>query len=338
MLRKTKAIRILVDEQKHTEIKAAAERQRYRTLSSYVTDLIERDLQAHPAGTPSTETTAITRLQRQLVSDADPKPVRSLSGITDFLLAIDIGNTNVHFGLWIDGEWVITWRARTVPDKMPDEYAVLLGNFLESSDLTFAAISGVAISSVVPRLTTSFVELVQRYIHVEPLVVTHQTKTGVRIDIDQPAQAGADRIVNSAAVVALYGAPAIVIDFGTATTFDIVSPDGAYRGGAIAPGINISQDALVNNTARLHKVDLLPPPCVIGTNTIHAMQSGIFLGYVAMIEGMVKRFKVAMHDEHVQVIATGGLAILFNENTDAIDLIAPELTLEGLRVIYQMNQ
>jgi len=336
---KSKAIRILVDEQKHAQVKALAERQRYPTLAAYVSHLIERDLQAQPEGTP-----AARPVVKQLVADADPKPIRSLSGITNFLLAIDVGNTNVHFGLWHGaqdtepGEWVITWRARTVPEKMPDEYAVLLSNFLESADLTFATISGVAIGSVVPRLTTTFVELVERYIHVEPLVVTHETKTGVRIDIDQPAQAGADRIINSAAVVALYGAPAIVIDFGTATTFDIVSPDGAYRGGAIAPGINISQDALVNATARLHKVDLLPPPCVIGTNTIHAMQSGIFLGYVAMIEGMVKRFKVAMHDEHVKVIATGGLAVLFNESTDAIDLIAPELTLEGLRVIYQMNR
>lgn len=271
-------------------------------------------------------------------SEASPKPVRSLKGIKNCLLAVDIGNTNVHCGLWHGGEWVISWRARTVPDKMPDEYAVLLGSFLESSSLTYNAISGVAIGSVVPRLTLTFVELVQRYIQVEPLVVTHRTKTGIRVEIDQPEQAGADRIINSAAVVALYGAPAIVIDFGTATTFDIVSADGAYRGGAIAPGINVSQDALVSKTAKLHKVDLVPPPCVIGTNTIHAMQSGIFLGYVAMIEGMVKRLKAAMQDESVKVIATGGLAVLFQENTDAIDLIAPELTLEGLRVIYEMNQ
>ncbi len=273
----------------------------------------------------------------QVISEA-PKTVASLAGLTGALLVLDIGNTNVTCGLWHGGKWRITWRARTVPDKMPDEYAVLLASFLESADLTYAAISGVAISSVVPRLTTTFVELVQRYIHVEPLVVTNRTKTGVRIEIDQPEQAGADRIVNSAAVVALYGTPAIVIDFGTATTFDIVSADGAYRGGAIAPGIVVSQDALVSHTARLHKVDLQPPPCVIGTNTIHAMQSGIFLGYVAMIEGMVARFKAAMNDQNVQVIATGGLAVLFNENTDAIDLIAPELTLEGLRVIYEMNQ
>lgn len=253
------------------------------------------------------------------------------------LLAIDIGNTNVTLGLWHQDKWLFSWRARTVPDKMPDEYAVLLRSFLEGADLTYAAISGVAISSVVPRLTLAFAQLVRRYMQVEPLIVTHKTNTGVRIEIDQPEQAGADRIVNSAAVVALYGAPAIVIDFGTATTFDVVSADGAYRGGAIAPGIDISQDALVNHTARLHKVDLQPPPCVIGANTIHAMQSGVFLGYVAMIEGMVARLKAAMQDETVKVIATGGLAVLFDQNTSVIDLIAPELTLDGLRIIYDMN-
>jgi type III pantothenate kinase len=221
---------------------------------------------------------------------------------------------------------------------MPDEYAVLLRNFLSSADLGYRAISGVIISSVVPPLTGTFVELVQRYIEMEPLVVTHQTKTGIKIAIDQPEQAGADRIVNTAAVVALYGGPAIVIDFGTATTFDVVSADGAYRGGAIAPGIVIAHDALVERTARLHKVDLVPPPCAIGTNTIHAMQSGIFWGYVSLVEGLVARLKQAMGDEKIMVIATGGLAPLFDQHTDVIDLIAPELTLDGLRIIYEMNR
>jgi type III pantothenate kinase len=221
---------------------------------------------------------------------------------------------------------------------MPDEYAVLVRNFLSSADLGYAAISGVIISSVVPPLTRTFVELVRRYMEMEPLVVTHQTRTGIKIAIDQPEQAGADRIVNTAAVVALYGGPAIVIDFGTATTFDVVSADGAYRGGAIAPGIVIAHDALVQRTARLHKVDLEPPPCAIGTNTIHAMQSGIFWGYVSLVEGLVARLKTAMSDEKIRVIATGGLAALFDQHTDVIDLIAPELTLDGLRIIYEMNQ
>ena len=254
------------------------------------------------------------------------------------LLAIDIGNTNVHLGLWRDHTWRPTWRARTVPDKMPDEYAVLIRSFMEGDGLSFDQISGVVIGSVVPRLTAAFLELSRRHIGIEPLVVTNQTRTGIVVDIDQPEQAGADRIVNSAAVHALYGGPAIVIDFGTATTFDVVSADGAYQGGAIAPGINLAHDALVSRAARLHKIDLVPPPSPIGRNTIHAMQSGIFLGYVSLVEGLVQRIKATMNDERVKVIATGGLAPVFQAQTDVIDLIAPELTLDGLRVIYELNQ
>lgn len=257
------------------------------------------------------------------------------------LLAIDIGNTNVHLGLWQGNAWALSWRARTVADKMPDEYAVLVRNFLNSADVKAEAITGVVIASVVPPLTSAFVELVRRYYKIDPLVVTNKTNTGVTIAIDQPEQAGADRIVNAAAVVAFYGGPAIVIDFGTATTFDIVSKNKEYRGGAIAPGIGIAHDALVSRAARLHKVDLLPPPSPIGRNTIHAMQSGIFWGYVAMVEGLVIRLRQAMIDqgetEPIKVIATGGLATLFKEYTEVIEEIASELTLDGLRYIYELN-
>lgn len=254
------------------------------------------------------------------------------------LLAIDIGNTNLHLGLWRDGAWRPSWRARTVAEKMPDEYAVLIRNFLEGDGLSFDHISGVVISSVVPRLTAAFTDLSKRHIGIEPLVVTNQTNTGIRVEIDIPEQAGADRIVNSAAVHALYGGPAIVIDFGTATTFDVISADGAYQGGAIAPGINLAHDALVSRAARLHKIDLVPPPSPIGKNTIHAMQAGIVLGYASLVEGLVQRIKAAMNDERVKVIATGGLAAVFQAQTDVIDLMAPELTLDGLRVIYELNQ
>jgi type III pantothenate kinase len=260
-----------------------------------------------------------------------------MPALSSNILAIDIGNTNIHFGLWRDNAWAFSWRARTVSNKMPDEYAVLLRNFLTSADLTYQVITGVIIGSVVPPLTSAFVELVQRYIGIDPMVVTNETRTGVRLAIDQPEQAGADRIVNAAAVVALYGGPAIVIDFGTATTFDVISADGAYCGGAIAPGIMVAHDALVSRTARLHKVDLIPPPNPIGGNTIHAMQSGIFWGYVSLVEGLVARIKKAMSDEPIKVIATGGLAPLFNQHTDVIDTIAPELTLDGLRIIYEKN-
>jgi type III pantothenate kinase len=254
------------------------------------------------------------------------------------LLAIDVGNTNIHFGLWNGSSWQLSWRARTIADKMPDEYAVLLRSFLSSAGLTYESVSGVIIGSVVPPLTLAMVEMAQRYLRTEPLVVTHQINTGVKIDIEQPQQAGADRIINAAAVVALYGGPAIVIDFGTATTFDIVSRDGAYRGGAISPGIALAHDALVSRAARLHKVDLVPPPSPIGANTIHAMQSGIFWGYVSLVEGLVARLKAAMNEPDAKVIATGGLSALFQQHTTVIDTIAPELTLDGLRIIYGLNR
>lgn len=254
------------------------------------------------------------------------------------LLAIDIGNTNVHLGLWNGDGWRLSWRARTVADKMPDEYAVLVRNFLDTADVGYGAITGVIISSVVPPLTLAFSELTRRYLNQEPLVVRHDTKTGVQIDIDQPEQAGADRIVNAAAIVAKHTYPAIVIDFGTATTFDVISKEGALIGVAIAPGVGVAHDALVSRAARLHKVDLVPPPSPIGRNTIHAMQSGIFWGYVGLVEGIVKRIKDDMPDEHIHVYGTGGLAVIFNQHTDVIDEILPELTLDGLHAIYELNR
>jgi type III pantothenate kinase len=254
------------------------------------------------------------------------------------LLAIDIGNTNIHLGLWRDDSWAVTWRARTVPDKMPDEYAVLVRNFLSSAEVGFTAITGVIISSVVPALTLTFTELVERYTHITPIIVTHQSNIGVKVAIDQPEQAGADRIVNTVAAHVLYGGPAIVIDFGTATTFDVVSAEGDYLGGAISPGIGLAHDALVSRAARLHKVDFQPPPSPIGKNTIHALQSGIFLGYVALIEGMIARIKQEMgSDKPIKVIATGGLSSLFQKHTNVIDITAPDLLLDGLRIIYERS-
>jgi len=257
------------------------------------------------------------------------------------LLAVDIGNTNITLGLWHNNEWAASWRARTVPDKMPDEYGVLVNSFLRSQGFDYHVVTGVIISSVVPALTPAFVDLTSRYIAVEPVVITHRTRMGIRIEIDQPEQAGADRLVNAAAVTALYKCNAIVVDFGTATNFDIVSAKGAYCGGAIAPGIGIAHDALVARAAKLHKIDLAPPPNPIGRNTIHAMQSGIFWGYAALVEGMITRLKTAMQEadmgDGIRVIATGGLAPLFRQHTGVIDQIDPDLTLEGLRIIYTMN-
>lgn len=253
------------------------------------------------------------------------------------LLAIDIGNTNVHLGLYDVGEWRQAWRARTVPDKMPDEYAVLVRSFFEQAGLSFEVVDCVVIASVVPPLTAAFTDLGARYLRCKPLVVGDEgVSPGIRLDVEAPREVGADRIVNVAAVNHLYGGPAIVIDFGTATTFDVVSAGGAYMGGAIAPGIGLSHDALVARTARLYKVALEPPPSPIGRNTGQAMQSGLFLGYVAMIEGMVARLQQAL-GVPAKVIATGGLAPVFAKHTDVIEEIAPLLTLDGLRLIYELN-
>lgn len=254
------------------------------------------------------------------------------------LLAIDIGNTNIHLGLWHDNTWRLSWRARTVADKMPDEYAVLVRNFLSSADVGNGAVTAVIISSVVPTLTSAFNELINRYFNMSPLIVDYHTEMGIRVDIDHPEQVGADRIVNAAAVVAFHGGgPAIVVDFGTATNFDVISADNNYIGGSIAPGVTLAHDALVSRAAKLHKIDIVPPPDPVGRNTIHAMQSGIFWGYVGLVEGLVARIKTSLNDENTRVIATGGLAKLFDAHSDVIDIIAPELTLDGLRAIYEMN-
>jgi type III pantothenate kinase len=256
------------------------------------------------------------------------------------LLAIDIGNTNIHLGLWdrAQASWMDDFRARTVAEKMPDEYAVLLRAFLNSRGLDFSDIGAVVIGSVVPRLTETFAALAARYLGCQAMIVNHLTDSGITLDIDQPAQAGADRIVNAAAIAARFPQQAaIVIDFGTATTFDIISAAGAYQGGAIAPGIHLAHDALVSRAARLHKIDLAPPPSPIGRNTIDAMQSGIFWGYVGLVEGLVARLKATMGDAPILVVATGGLAPLFDQHTTIIDHIVPKLTLEGLQQIYARN-
>ena len=257
--------------------------------------------------------------------------------MTNRLLAIDVGNTNIHLGLWHCGRWAHTWRARSEPERMPDEYAVLLRSLLLAVDLDHSDITGVVIGSVVPTLTAAFHELAMRQLELEALVISHETDCGLRIEIDQPWQAGADRIANAAAVLDLYGGPAIVIDFGTATTFDVITADGAWRGGAIAPGIGISHDALVQRTARLHAVDIAPPPQPLGRNTIHAMQSGIFWGYVGLVEGLVARLRKSTGGGDQRVIATGGMAAHFQQHIPLIDVVAPHLALDGLRLIHARN-
>ncbi len=253
------------------------------------------------------------------------------------LLAIDIGNTNITFGLY-EGETLgPCWRIRTIHDKMPDEYGILLDQLFRHRGYWPEQVTDVAIASVVPPLTSVFAQVCRDYTGQTPLVVDAGVRTGVRIRYEDPRQVGADRVVAAAAVQVLYGVPACVVDFGTATTFDAVSAEGDYLGGAIAPGIGIAAQALFERTAKLPRVELTRPPSAIGRNTAHSIQSGLLFGYVGLVEGMVARFKAELGSE-TQVIATGGLAEIIASETEVIDVVDPWLTLHGLRIIYNLNQ
>ena len=253
------------------------------------------------------------------------------------LLAIDIGNTDTTLGVFEDGELRATWHLETNIHRMADEYAALLLNLLHHQGLDTSDIKKAALCSVVPPLVTTYEDLFRRYFGISPLVVGTGVKTGVRIRMDNPREVGADRIVDAAAAHHLYGGPVIIVDLGTATTFDTVSKEGDYLGGAIAPGINTAAETLFTQAAMLPRVDLVHPKHVIGTNTINAMQSGIVLGYVGLIEGMVARIQKEL-GEKAKVVATGGWAELAARETAVFDMINPNLTLIGLRLIYLMNQ
>jgi len=220
---------------------------------------------------------------------------------------------------------------------MADEYGALLLMLLEQAGHRPSEIQDAVMASVVPPLTGQFVELCRRYLGVEPLVVDAGVRTGVRVRVDNPREVGADRIVNAAAAFRRYGGPACVVDFGTATTFDAISEEGDYLGGAIAPGIAVAAAALTERTARLPRVELVAPPQAIGRNTVHSMQSGLIFGYVGLVEGMVARFRKEL-GPRMRVIATGGLAELLARETDVFHAVDPWLTLEGLRLIHGMNR
>ncbi len=253
------------------------------------------------------------------------------------LLAVDIGNTNIALGVFEGEQLRATWRMATGVNQMADEYAALLLNLLHHRDIDISDIKEVALCSVVPPLTTTFVDLSQRYFHTTPLVVGAGVKTGVRIRMDNPREVGADRIADAAAAHHLYGGPVIIIDLGTATTFGIVSKEGDYIGGIIATGIATAAEALFTRTAQLPRVELAPPEHVIGTNTVSAMQSGIVYGYASLVEGMLARIEKELGEEAL-VVATGGYAELIAKETKVIDKVNPDLTLIGLRLIYQMNK
>jgi type III pantothenate kinase len=253
------------------------------------------------------------------------------------VMAVDIGNTNTVIGIFEGARFLAHWRIATDRARLADEHAMLLQALFDHARLPWDSLGGTIIASVVPPLTGIWTDVCQRYLHISPLVVSEGVEVGVRILTEHPAEVGVDRVVNSLAAFRRYGGPCIVIDFGTATTFDIVSSQGDYLGGAIAPGLGIAAEALTSRTAKLPRIELEPPPHAIGKNTRHAMQSGLMFGYAGLVEGLVRRIQAELPDGPAKVIATGGLAEVIARLTPTIEAVDPWLTLEGLRLIYELN-
>jgi type III pantothenate kinase len=252
------------------------------------------------------------------------------------LLALDVGNTEITIGVFDADKLVQHWRASTVAERTADEHALLLGGLLAQEGLDLGSVGGVAISSVVPRLSQATREMVRRYCGFEPLMLEPGIRTGLSILTDNPREVGADRVANAVAAYALYGGPSVVVDFGTATTFDAVSGKGEMLGVAIAPGIEISTNALVQETAQLRRVELVAPRSVIGKNTTESLQAGIVFGFAGQVDALVRRMLVELGGS-ATVIATGGLAAVMVGVCETLERHDPWLTLHGLRIIFDRN-
>jgi type III pantothenate kinase len=252
------------------------------------------------------------------------------------ILVMDTGNTNIVLGVYDQGELKYHWRMETYRQKTEDEYAMQVKSLFTHVGLTFEEIKGIIISSVVPPVMFPLEQMCNKYFNLKPLIVGPGIKTGLNIKYENPREVGADRIVNAVAAIEEYGTPLIIVDFGTATTYCYVNENGGYMGGAIAPGIGISMEALFDRASKLPRIELTRPDNVIGKNTVTAMQAGIVFGYVGQVEGIVARMK-AQSKEEPTVIATGGLADLIASETTVIDVVDNFLTLRGLHLIYQRN-
>ena len=253
------------------------------------------------------------------------------------LLVVDVGNSNTVLGIYDDQNLVENWRVGTDKYRTVDEYAMLINDLFRLSELHFSDLNDVIVSSVVPPMLDTFSALCQKYFQLTPYIVGPGMKTGMPIQYDNPREVGADRIVNAVAAYEKSKCSLIIVDFGTATTFDVISPDGSYQGGAIAPGVGISADALFERASKLPRVGFSCPDQIIAKNTVNSIQSGIFFGYVGLVEGIVSRMKKEL-PAVPKVIATGGLAASISAATYCIDQVEPFLTLEGLQILYERNR
>jgi type III pantothenate kinase len=252
------------------------------------------------------------------------------------LLAIEQGNTNTLFAIHDGNEWTAQWRSSTESSRTADEYAVWLMQLVHLQGLTLDSFKACIISSVVPQSIFNLRNLSRRYLKVEPLVIGDNAELGVEVRIEKPSEAGADRLVNAVGGYMSYGGPLIIIDSGTATTFDVVGADGAFEGGVIAPGVNLSMQALHTAAAKLPRVAIQRPEHIIGKDTVGAMQAGVFWGYIGLIEGLISRIKEE-YGQPMKVVATGGVVSLFEGATDAIDIFDGDLTIRGMLEIYRRN-
>lgn len=252
------------------------------------------------------------------------------------LLAVDIGNTNIVFGLYEEAKLVQTFRAETARSRTADEYGVLLGQMLSLRGFDARLVSAAIVASVVPPLTDVMVEAIRRAFAREPVVVGPGTKTGIAVKYESPRDVGADRIVNAVAAFERFHSGVIVVDFGTATTFDCVSPKAEYLGGVIVPGVQVSLDGLLARAAKLSRIEVAPPPRVIGRNTTHSLQSGIVHGYAALVDGLVGKLEREL-EFPCQIVATGGLAQLIAPFTERLTAVDENLTLDGLRILHERN-